>query len=91
MKNLPNFLIIGVHKSGTTSLYNYLNKHPQIFLSKLKEPFFLSFAEEKYNKEITKLNPPGVIEYDKYTKLFYTKKFFKAKGEASSFYLYLYN
>ena len=27
---LPNFLIIGAARSGTTSLYEYLSKHPSI-------------------------------------------------------------
>jgi hypothetical protein len=40
---LPNFLIIGAQKSGTTSLYKYLQGHPDIFMSfPMKEPgFFL--------------------------------------------------
>ena len=29
---LPNFLIVGAAKSGTSSLHNYLNQHPDIFL-----------------------------------------------------------
>ena len=28
---LPNLLIVGAAKSGTTSLHNYLNQHPDIF------------------------------------------------------------
>lgn len=34
---LPEFLIIGYHKCGTTSLYNYLNQHPNIGKSSRKE------------------------------------------------------
>lgn len=34
---LPNFLIIGAMKSGTTSLHAYLSHHPQIFMSREKE------------------------------------------------------
>jgi len=34
---LPNFLVMGVPKSGTTSLYNYLRYHPQIYLPPRKE------------------------------------------------------
>ncbi len=34
---LPDFLIIGAGKSGTTSLYNYLIKHPNIHAAKDKE------------------------------------------------------
>jgi hypothetical protein len=33
---LPNFLIIGGMKSGTTSLYHYLRDHPQVFMPKFK-------------------------------------------------------
>ena len=42
--HLPNFLVIGAMKSGTTSLFHYLQAHPQIFMSPLKEVDF--FAEE---------------------------------------------
>lgn len=32
----PNFFIAGVHKAGTTSLYEYLRKVPQIYMSPFK-------------------------------------------------------
>ncbi|NNM16846.1 MAG: sulfotransferase, partial [Bacteroidia bacterium] len=41
--NRPNFLIIGAEKSGTTSLYHYLNQHPDVFMTPEKEPFFYIF------------------------------------------------
>ena len=41
---LPTFFIVGAAKSGTTSLYHYLNQHPAIFMSPIKEPGF--FAPE---------------------------------------------
>lgn len=34
---LPNFIIIGSQKFGTTSLYNYLSQHPQLVPSFRKE------------------------------------------------------
>ena len=34
---LPNTIIIGAMKSGTTSLHKYLSCHPQIFTSEIKE------------------------------------------------------
>ncbi len=40
----PNLFIIGAMKSGTTSLHEYLNTHPQIGMSRKKEPGF--FVEE---------------------------------------------
>ena len=46
--NLPNFLIVGAAKCGTSSLHNYLNQHPDVFMPsynkqgiKVKEPRFL--------------------------------------------------
>lgn len=38
---LPNFLVIGVPKAGTTALYQYLLQHPAVFISENKEPHFL--------------------------------------------------
>jgi len=45
-KKLPNLFLVGAMKSGTTSLHNYLDMHPDIFMSKTpwKEPHF--FVEE---------------------------------------------
>ena len=42
-RDLPNFIVIGAMKSGTTSLYHYLRDHEQIFMSRIKELDF--FAE----------------------------------------------
>jgi hypothetical protein len=40
--NKPNFFILGAGKSGTTSLYYYLQQHPDIFLSSIKETCFFN-------------------------------------------------
>jgi hypothetical protein len=42
---LPTFFIIGAGKAGTTSLNFYLNLHPQIQMSEIKEPNFFAGAE----------------------------------------------
>jgi len=34
----PDFILVGAMKTGTTSIYNALKKHPEIFCSPLKEP-----------------------------------------------------
>lgn len=39
-KDLPNLLIPGYHKAGTTTLFTELSKHPDIFPSVVKEPFY---------------------------------------------------
>jgi Sulfotransferase family len=41
---VPNFFIVGAPKAGTSALYAYLDQHPQIFMSPLKEPNY--FASE---------------------------------------------
>lgn len=43
----PNFLVIGAARSGTTSLYRYLDRHPEVFLGPVREPHFFAFAGER--------------------------------------------
>lgn len=42
LRVLPDFLIIGVMKGGTTSLYDYLNQHPSIYPAFHKEIHYFS-------------------------------------------------
>ncbi len=84
---LPNFIIIGAYKSGTTSLYHYLRQHPQIFMSQIKEPNF--FAHEK-KAEMMRREGKVVRVVDNmntYTGLFADVTDEKAIGEASPIYL----
>lgn len=37
---LPNFFVVGAAKSGTTSLYNTLATHPDVYCCPIKEPNF---------------------------------------------------
>jgi len=39
---LPDFLIIGGMKCGSTTLYDYLAAHPSVFMSPIKEPSYFS-------------------------------------------------
>lgn len=42
---IPNFIVVGAMKAGTTSLYHYLRAHPQVFMPRVKElDFFLAEA-----------------------------------------------
>ena len=45
--SMPNFLIIGAMKSGTTALYYYLEQHPEIYMGPVKEPNFFSSQEQE--------------------------------------------
>lgn len=42
MEARVNFFLIGAAKSGTTALYERMNKHPDVYLSPLKEPNYFS-------------------------------------------------
>lgn len=44
---LPNFLVIGAAKAGTTTVYQYLKQHPLVYMSPRKEPHFFSKNETK--------------------------------------------
>jgi hypothetical protein len=89
---MPNFLIIGAGKSGTTALYRYLKQHPQIYMSPVKEPNFFAFEGEKVD-----LRGPGdqkLINYYSVNNIEAYRALFKgvlnetAIGEASPLYLY---
>lgn len=61
-ENKPNFLIIGAEKAGTTALYEYLRRHPQVCMSAIKEPNFFSTDVEPKEDQAFLLNPePSVI------------------------------
>lgn len=55
---LPNLFIVGAPKCGTTSMAYYLSQHPQVFVSKFKEPHYFNldspnrftFTREQYLK-----------------------------------------
>lgn len=38
----PSFFIVGAAKAGTTSLYQYLSQHPQVYMSPIKEPNYFA-------------------------------------------------
>jgi Sulfotransferase family len=41
---LPNFVVIGAPKCGTTSLHYYLSQHPEVYVPKRKELHYFSYA-----------------------------------------------
>lgn len=87
---MPNFLIIGAAKSGTTSLYSYLIQHPQVYASPLKEPRFFALEGEELD-----FRGPGdlralrssVTDLGAYRALFDGVTEERAIGEASPVYL----
>lgn len=86
---LPNFLIVGAAKSGTTSLYHYLKQHPQIYMSPVKEPKFITAQFIQYPPNLIR-NKKVIKNFDDYKKLFKKARDEKAIGEASVDYLFFY-
>jgi hypothetical protein len=89
----PNFLIIGAGKSGTTSIYNLLKQHPEVYMTPAKEPdyFFLmdqKKVDPKDDPEQFHYYPEGVYTLEDYQALFAGMENEKAAGEASTCYLY---
>jgi hypothetical protein len=86
---LPNFLVIGAAKAGTTSLRDYLGQHPQIFLPGWGEPSFFAHEGERVD-----FKGPGddewtfVTERAAYLRLFEGAAGHRAVGEISPRYLY---
>jgi len=88
---LPDFIIPGAAKSGTTTLYQLLSQHPDLFFPpSRKEPFYFSFGGEKPNYTDEKFNLIPIWETDKYLELFETASESQLCGEASTSYLYTY-
>jgi hypothetical protein len=88
---LPDFLIAGVPKAGTTALHAALVPHPALYLSKVKEPkFFLSDGPPPATG-----GPGDVQTYQEhvwrradYEALFDPAPPGTVRGEATPFYLY---
>tara|TARA_B100000378_G_C18031696_1_gene407719 strand:- start:281 stop:1225 length:945 start_codon:yes stop_codon:yes gene_type:complete len=74
---LPNLYIPGAGKSGTSSLHEYLGKHPEICMSTIKEPHFWTSPNFKnYTKK----------DFNNYSKLFEGENN-SYRGESSTGYM----
>ena len=82
---LPNFLIIGSSKCGTTALYYYLKQHPEISFPRLKEPKYFSSIDQNFpHKGVGDISVDhyAIKSFHQYKKLFQQIKN-KRVGEAS--------
>lgn len=84
LRLLPDFLIIGTQRGGTTSLYNYLIERPGVGPAMVKE---LHYFDKKFNKGLLwyRAHFPSAIQ--KYSYQFTHKQAF-VTGEASAYYLF---
>lgn len=92
---LPDFLIVGASKSGTTSLHFYLQQHPMIFLPEGKELYFFSFrgALPEFAKEgphRKRWDGRIAMKLDDYANYFKDAGEGQVMGEICPTYLYTY-
>jgi hypothetical protein len=80
---LPNFLVVGAAKSGTTALHHYLRQHPEIFVPTRKEPSHFA----AHTNDEGPLPRSWVADWDRYVKLFTDAGDATAIGEVSPAYM----
>jgi len=78
----PNLFIVGAMKAGTSSLHEYLHQHPQIFMSRFKEPQYFAPHRTQYGMwgQGQALPERGI---DWYLQLFADSGDVKCAGESS--------
>ena len=87
---LPNFIVIGAAKAGTTALYWYLAEHPDVFMSPVKETNFFAYGVDESGKLLygnPELHQYPIRTLADYEKLFDDAGDAVAVGEASPIYL----
>jgi hypothetical protein len=90
-KRIPDFFIVGHAKCGTTALFEMLGRHPQIFTSELKEPWF--FARDNPQPQLTAERSVAFTgrhkgSLEEYLELFAGAGEDQLAGEASTSYLW---
>lgn len=63
---LPNVVVAGAPKCGTTSLFIWLSAHPQVCASTLKETRFLFDAEARRLRRAANIHEHGLAAYEAY-------------------------
>lgn len=88
---LPDFIIIGANKAGTTSVANYLSQHPEVKISTVKEPMFFSSSPAVHSagrEDATLAKPYFAVTLDEYSSMFVSDPGQELVfGEASTSYL----
>jgi len=87
---LPSFIVVGAAKAGTTALYWYLNEHPAVFMSPVKETNFFAYGRDAQGRLL--YGDPEVHHFPIQTMAEYERLFdgvdgAAAIGEASPIYL----
>lgn len=88
---LPTFVIGGAPKAGTTALWAWLSAHPQVWMSPIKEPHFLTRDANHPAPGVKIIGAPRADTHARgiawYESLFAGGEDCPARGEASTHYL----
>jgi len=82
-KRFPNLFIIGAMKAGTSSLHEYLHQHPEIFMSRFKEPQYFAPHTMRWGQKWGQGNSYPEPGMDWYLRLFEGAGDVKYAGESS--------
>ncbi len=85
---VPNFFIVGQPKSGTTALHQILRRHPQIYMSHIKEPLLLATDLQERAKRAGAATHGRPDTLEEYLSLFAPAEPQQRVGEASALYLW---
>jgi hypothetical protein len=89
---LPNFLILGAAKAGTSAVFHYFNQHPDIYMYPAKETNFWALQHEPLDfrgpGDDRAVNTFSITSWERYTALWAGVQRERAVGEASPLYLY---
>jgi len=88
---VPDFLVLGAAKAGTTNIHTYLSQHPSIKMPEMKESWFFScYSEDSDTSGKGPKYPGGVTSIEEYSKLFPGVTANTKLGDCSPSYLYSY-
>lgn len=88
LEKLPNFFIVGAPKCGTTTLYETLRQHPQVFMPHDRRNYWHAKEPYYFCSELIARPNLGVSSLPQYLDLFKSVTHQKRVGEASALYLY---
>lgn len=88
----PNFFLIGAGRAGTTAMSYMLQQHPDVFVTRPKEPHYLAFAGHRPSfqgpGDELNVNRLSITDHDEYLNLYRDAGSATVRGDASASSLY---
>jgi hypothetical protein len=88
----PNFVVAGAARSGTTALIEGLRLHPDVFVTRPKEPHYFALHDQEIDfrgpGDEDWVNKVAVNDRDRYLSLYDSDRDYRARGEGSVSTLY---